>query len=417
MINKEVLAKLDHYRAAFLTATPFKHVVIDNFFETDKAEQLLRDFPSFDKNKALNELGEIGGKAVFENITDISPFYQNLFTYVKSTPFLRAVSDLTGIEDLQNDDSMYGGGTHENLHGQELDSHVDFNYDPKTGLHRRLNLLLYLNKEWEESWGGSIELHSNPRNPAEDQIISVLPIFNRCVLFETNEYSWHGFPKIQLPKDRRHLSRKSFSLYLYTKDRPAAEVAPPHATFYVQRPLPEHIKPGLTLSPADFQTIRDALKKRDKMIEFYQNKELHHGRIHKELVAHLAEVESAIRLPLTGYGLQQGTAKGFWPDGWVAREMEVAIRAEQDIYNVQVFGYLPKYMTTGNEITVSANTFSETFTVAPDESFQISVPVEFTAGSIINLFIKSNQSMSGQRAGINEDKREGAFLLTQMRLD
>ena len=136
----------------------------------------------------------------------------------------------------------------ENRHGQALDPHVDFNYDPATKLHRKLNLLVYLNKEWREAWGGSIELHSDPRRPDGNRITSFTPAFNRAVIFETNERSWHGFPRIILPEDKRHLSRKSLSIYLYTRTRPAHEIVPEHGTFYVQRPLPSRYHPGLELN-------------------------------------------------------------------------------------------------------------------------------------------------------------------------
>ena len=134
------------------------------------------------------------------------------------------MSDLTGIPDLLPDTNMFGGGT-QNRHGQELDAHIDFNYDPQTKLHRRLNLLVYLNKEWDESSGGSIELHSNPRKPDENQIASFTPLLNRAVVFETNEYSWHGFPRINLPADKRVLSRGAIGLSLHqnsaeTRNRP-----------------------------------------------------------------------------------------------------------------------------------------------------------------------------------------------------
>ena len=135
-------------------------------------------------------------------------------------------------------------GTHENINGQELDCHVDFNFQLEGGFHRRANLLLYLNKEWDPNWGGAIELHSDPRQPETDQFSEFNVTFNRAVIFETNEYSWHGFRKIQLPQDRLHLSRKCLSIYLYTKERPAHEIAGPHGTFYVQRPFPERFKAG-----------------------------------------------------------------------------------------------------------------------------------------------------------------------------
>lgn len=270
MISRTVVENVASYRADFSQAEPFRHIVIDNFLESEAAETMLRDFPVFDPKYALNEMGEVGGKAVVETVAEISLFYKQFSEYIKSKSFLGAISAITGIDDLLADETLFGGGSHENLHGQELDAHVDFNYDERRWLHRRLNVLIYLNQEWEESWGGSIELHSDPRHPERNEIKSIPPLFNRCVIFETNEYSWHGFPKINLPEDKRRLSRKSFSIYLYTKERPIEEVTAPHTTFYIQRPLPDHIKPGHTLSTDDFEVVRGLIAKRDGLIEFYQ---------------------------------------------------------------------------------------------------------------------------------------------------
>src|SRR5690606_29457989 len=116
--------------------------------------------------------------------------------------------------------------------GQELDPHVDYNYINHGQLHRRLNLLVYFNKEWDAAWGGNIELHSNPRIPEENEVSSYEPLYNRALIFETNEYSWHGFKKIVLPQDKKQLTRRSLAIYLYTRSRPDDEVAPPHGTFY-----------------------------------------------------------------------------------------------------------------------------------------------------------------------------------------
>lgn len=271
MINESVQGDALEIQHEFQQSKPFKHVEIDNFLVPEVCEGLLEDFPSFDRRKAINELGVVGGKAVFENVSAISSRYAAFYRYINSKEFLQAVSDLTGIPDLIADETLYGGGTHENLDGQYLDTHVDFNIDERRMLHRRLNVLVYLNKEWDESWGGCIELHSNPRYPEHDEIKSFLPMFNKAVIFETNEYSWHGFQTIRLPEDKKSISRKSFSIYLYTKDRPAEEAVAPHTTFYLARPFPEHVKAGEVLAEPDYQYIRGLMANRDGLIQMYQN--------------------------------------------------------------------------------------------------------------------------------------------------
>ena len=270
MIRPSVLADALEIQHAFQGARPFRHVAIENFLEPAIAEGLLADFPPFDTRKALNEHGEVGRKAVFEHVSNISTGYRQFYRYINSRPFLDAMSELTGIPDLMADDTLFGGGTHENLDGQGLDVHVDFNIDEQRMLHRRVNLLVYLNKEWDESWGGSIELHSDPWTPKANQVKSFLPLFNRAVIFETNEYSWHGFKRIVLPEAKKGLSRKSFSIYLYTKDRPAEEVVAPHTTFYVPAPPPERVAAGTTLTAKDAEDIQIAFASRDGLLRMYQ---------------------------------------------------------------------------------------------------------------------------------------------------
>ncbi|HEV2362979.1 MAG TPA: 2OG-Fe(II) oxygenase [Caulobacteraceae bacterium] len=220
MISMEILARTAAYRDAYQTAKPFKHVCIDDFFTEEAAAASLRDFPPFDREFAKNEFGEYGGKAVVSCIREISPFYADLYDYFLSREFLDAMSAITGIENLHGDPALFGGGTHENLNGQSLDVHVDYNFQLQGGFHRRCNLLLYLNREWDPAWGGAIELHSDPRRPDVDRCELCNVIFNRAVIFETNEKSRRGFRAIRLPKDRGRISRKCLSICLHTPARP-----------------------------------------------------------------------------------------------------------------------------------------------------------------------------------------------------
>ncbi|HET9483350.1 MAG TPA: 2OG-Fe(II) oxygenase, partial [Xanthomonadales bacterium] len=238
VLNPSVAAARGAHADAFRSAAPFRHVVIEDFLDRELAGRLLAEFPTFDARYALNEMGQVGGKAVREEVRALSEPYRTLDAYIQTPEFLRFGSDVTGIPDLLYDPDYVGGGTHENVHGQSLDQHVDFNYHPGTKWHRRLNLIVYLNPGWEEAWGGNLELHRDPWNAANDYVRRVQPLMNRCVIFETTESSWHGFTRIELPEERRTRSRKSFAIYLYTKERPREETAPAHATVYVPDTLP-----------------------------------------------------------------------------------------------------------------------------------------------------------------------------------
>lgn len=304
MLNPTVMHQAEALADAFSRAEPFRHVVVEGFFVPEVANRLLEQFPAFKPENALNEMGEVGGKAVVQDLQAVSSFYDQVSCYLASAEFLGVMSRITGIPDLRYDRQLFGGGTHENLHGQELDPHVDFNM--LHGWHRRLNLIVYLNKEWDEEWGGSIELHSDPRRPERNKIKSFAPAFNRAIIFETNECSWHGFPKINLPPDRRDLSRKSLSIYLYTEDRPADEKAPPHGTFYVPRPMPAHLVPGHTLTADDVAQIRNLTARRDQMIAFLQKKELDDSAKYETLIRALGPVQKLLKVPVVGYAARKG---------------------------------------------------------------------------------------------------------------
>ncbi len=272
LLSRSTIHDLETSGAAFRRRNPFRHVVIENFFESNYANDLLAEFPAFEQGNARNEAGELAGKAVVERIRELGPAYRALDDLVQSRPFLDWLASVTGIPDLLYDPYYFGGGTHENRQGQALDAHVDFNRHPIEPWHRRLNLIVYLNPEWQESWGGTLQLHSDPRSP-DDRTLSIVPGFNRCVIFETTEWSWHGFPPISLPAAHADLTRRSIALYFYTTSRPAEELADPHSTVYVDRPLPERFQAGLVLREDDVQELRVLLTRRD----------MHLQRLYREL--------------------------------------------------------------------------------------------------------------------------------------
>lgn len=271
LINPETLKKTDHYKTQFQTAEPFEHVVIDDFFQAEFCQELLDQFPDFKAKDAVDENQTIGKKAVVQSVPRIGKAYKMLDEMVQSQAFLQWVETVTGIDHLLYDPHYIGGGTHNNMDGQELDPHVDFTHHPINSHHRRLNLIVYLNHQWQEAWGGNIEFHKNPRLlPTEDQIISVKPLFNRAVIFATHNHSWHGFPAIDLPQDKKHLTRKSFALYYYTEKRQNA--VEPHSTIYVERHLPERFKAGLALSDEDVRELNSLLNRRDQhLARLYQS--------------------------------------------------------------------------------------------------------------------------------------------------
>jgi hypothetical protein len=272
-LRPEIKNKSHELSRIFADARPFRHIVIDNFFESGFWERLNSEFPAFDQRKAINEMGIAGRKAVVSNVATIGPGYREFDQLMRDRTFLEFMGRIAGIERLLYDPEYLGGGTHENLDGQDLDLHVDFNYHPTGHLHRRLNLIVFLNPEWFASWGGCLELHRDPWNVTEGDV-TIVPIANRAVLFETTESSWHGFTRITLPPEKQHLSRRSLAVYFYTRDRPAEQTAHSHGTVYVPRALPEHLEAGYMLQPADVENLQVLIARRDAQIRFLYEREL-----------------------------------------------------------------------------------------------------------------------------------------------
>ena len=287
--NPQVRERIDALAASFAYGNPFRHIVIDGFFSEDYCAELLKQFPPFELGNARNEAGEIGNKSTVEKIRELGSAYATLDNLVQSREFLDLIGRITGVDNLLYDPWYFGGGTHENRSGQDLDAHVDFNRHPVERWHRRLNLIVYLNREWDAAWGGSLELHSDPR-AHDDHIISIMPLFNRAVIFETTESSWHGFPRIEAAADEAGLTRKSIALYFYTKDRPPAETAQTHSTIYVDRPLPDRFADGRTLDAHDVEELRELLQRRDQ----------HTRRLYRDITNLTAQLEEAQRALFAG---------------------------------------------------------------------------------------------------------------------
>ncbi len=274
LLNPAVARRAAELQRAFREAKPFGYVTVDEFLDRAFCERLIQEFPPFEERRAKNEMGEVGRKATVPQIATIGPAYRKFDLLMRSPELLEWMGQVASIPHLVYDPDYVGGGTHENLDGQDLDIHVDFNFHPKRPLHRRLNLIVFLNQQWEREWGGCLELHQDPWNPEGSTVASVVPVANRAVLFETTETSWHGFTTIRLPEGKKGISRKSLAVYFYTGERPARETAPSHGTVYVPRALPAHLREGYELRASDIQELRDLLTRRDGQIRFLYEREL-----------------------------------------------------------------------------------------------------------------------------------------------
>jgi len=265
MLNPDLSRQRSTLREAFAAAQPFRHVVIDDFLDVAFARRLLEEFPPFERGNSAGDDGRPGGKSTVERVRALGPASAELDATIQTRGFLDFVGEITGIEHLLYDPYYLGGGTHENRHGQMLQAHVDFNYHPSERWHRRLNLIVYLNEGWDEAWGGNIGFYRNPYTDVRP-LVRVAPLFNRCVIFETTEHSWHGFDRIDLPEEEADRSRRSIALYFYTRDRPPGETVGKHTTHYVNRQLDERFAVGRVLSQVDVDELRELVAHRDNQL-------------------------------------------------------------------------------------------------------------------------------------------------------
>src|SRR5579859_169758 len=150
MLNPRLQSEVPALAAQFARREPFRHVVIDDFLAPELCAELLAQFPPFERGNARNENGELGAKSTVQKIRGLGPAYAALDERIQQREFLDLIGTITAIPDLRYDPWYFGGGTHENRTGQDLDAHVDFNRHPLERWHRRLNLIVYLNHDWDE---------------------------------------------------------------------------------------------------------------------------------------------------------------------------------------------------------------------------------------------------------------------------
>ncbi len=225
----------DQKSAEYQENKPFPHVVLDDFISPELVESINCNFPDMtslamgaDEAKMLDgqHLAQSGKKWLSMELK-VSLKIRKLYWLLNSGYFLSFLERLTGIEGLIADPHLVGGGLHETQQDGFLFVHADYNKHPEFNLDRRLNLLLYLNPEWDESYGGALELWDKELTRCEKK---VFPIAGRCVIFSTTRDSFHGHPEPLTCPDG--VTRRSLALYYYTNGRPKNENDTPHLTLW-----------------------------------------------------------------------------------------------------------------------------------------------------------------------------------------
>jgi hypothetical protein len=219
-------------KLAYGSATPFPHIVIDDFLPRLIYEDLVDEFPGLDDTNWHRFVSTPErGKSQIREFLCIPPGIRQFILFCNSAPFLRFLEELSGISRLIPDPYLHGGGLHQTEPGGRLGVHVDYTNHPEWGVHRRLNVILFLNESWEPAWGGALELWE----PGMASCVRrVEPVGNRLVVFTTTDSSWHGHPDpLQSPPG---INRRSLALYYYTADANPEASGDTHGTRFHPRP-------------------------------------------------------------------------------------------------------------------------------------------------------------------------------------
>ncbi len=227
-----------HYR----NKPPFPHIAFDNFISDAICDALLAGFPEPDPNlqerdnsayvdEETKQIPAQKNKIGIRNEQEFHPFVRHFLWELQSQSFILFLERLTGIQNLLPDPRLLGAGTHQTLPGGLLRVHADFNVHRIYQLDRRVNLLIYLNKDWQDDYGGHLEIWDRELTACQE---SILPIAKRCVIFSTSSDTWHGHPHpLTCPEGKM---RKSIALYYYTNGRPQEEAQPKHKTLWPKLP-------------------------------------------------------------------------------------------------------------------------------------------------------------------------------------
>jgi hypothetical protein len=227
----ELMPLAESRREAYATARPFPHAVIDGLLPEGVLDAVLAEFPDPRRGDWFAFDSPLERKLATQEDSGMGPATRHVLGELNSAAFIDFLERLTGIEGLVPDPHFVGGGLHQIERGGHLKVHADFNRHPHTGLERRLNVLVYLNRDWRDEYGGALELWSRDMATREARI---LPVWGRCVVFSTTSTSYHGHPEpLNCPEGE---TRKSMALYYYSKDRSAEEGGGAHSTLFQARP-------------------------------------------------------------------------------------------------------------------------------------------------------------------------------------
>ncbi|RLK07351.1 2OG-Fe(II) oxygenase [Ruegeria conchae] len=214
----------------YQSGEPYNHICIDNFLPEEVLRKVQKDVATLEEGEDSDTFERAQENLKTQYNPERLPVYsRELFHAFNSRPFILFLEEMTGIKGLIPDPYYIGAGIHRVKNGGHLDIHADFNLHKQMVVERRLNVLIYLNDDWREEWGGSFEIWSNDMTT---KVKSFVPTFNRMCCFSTGTSTFHGNPeKVNHPDGE---PRQSIALYYYTATWDPSRKA--HSTIFKPRP-------------------------------------------------------------------------------------------------------------------------------------------------------------------------------------
>ena len=197
-------------QSLFENADPFPHVVVDNLLDGEALDALAKAYPTVQDKSWWHYDNPLERKYAFNDLSQLDEAFREFFDEANSPEVVSQLGKLAGLKGLVPDHTLKGGGLHQIAPGGKLDVHEDFNVNLDMKAWRKLNMIVYLNQDWQESYGGHLQLWNEDMSQC---VKRVLPVFNRVVIFRTDMKSNHGHPDpLTSPPG---VTRKSLATYYY----------------------------------------------------------------------------------------------------------------------------------------------------------------------------------------------------------
>ncbi|MBC6428317.1 MAG: 2OG-Fe(II) oxygenase [Cellvibrionales bacterium] len=208
--------------ATAIIRAPVRHLIIDEMLPTEFAETLSAEFGDYTGEHWHRYSNSIEEKRTCNQWNLFGKTTYQYFQAMCCQAVSAAIAEKFAIE-VAADFGLHGGGQHIHARLGNLNPHLDYAIHPKLGLERRLNAIYYLTDDYRESDGGHFGLWDNDSAESPGELAQeYAPFFNRFILFDTSENSWHGLSRIYAPPHAAKRYRKSLATYYVAAVRACA---------------------------------------------------------------------------------------------------------------------------------------------------------------------------------------------------